>query len=96
MAEELTLEETTQRGKRRAAFRFEILAMTIALGVLGSVMFGNLEAAILSTVTGFGATVFIASLGYAAALRGIDSYANEVVVNRGVAQTTYSQSTIVD
>ena len=68
-----------QRGKRKAAFRFELYAMMLAAFITLVIIRGEIDSAIKTMLSSFGTVVFLASLGYAAALRGIDSYANEVV-----------------
>jgi len=76
---EQTTEEKVERGKRRSALRFEIFATLIAAIIIDRMIRGDMDSATMSALTGFGSTIFLVCLGYAAALRGIDSYANEVV-----------------
>lgn len=75
----MTETKESVRGKRKAATRFEALAALTAMGVITAVLRCELDASQISAMTGFGATVFLACLGYSAALRGIDSYAHEVL-----------------
>lgn len=67
-------ETATERGKRRAAFRFEIMGIAVAMFILLVLFRGALEDAIRTSIVGFGTTVFLACLGYAGGLRGIDEW----------------------
>lgn len=67
------VESVTERGKRKSAFRFEVFALFVAALVLDRMWRGEMDASSSAALTGFGTTVFIAALGYAASLRGMDA-----------------------